>query len=551
MRTRFLIAVPLAMVASLLLSSTALAGVRLTVNTTADDTSFTNNDSVCSLREAVETSNGTPGITDCPSSGTPPENQIVFDPALGTSPVIDLTAFGSLQFGTNDVTITGPATVNGPPNDRVIFSNNITLTLDSLTISNGHENTGTDGGGIKVNLGRLFLNGSSVTGNTETFSGTASGDAQGGGIFSSNAPVTLTDSTVSNNTAVANLTGATAAASANALGGGIEVSGDDLTLENSTVSGNHANASSDALSGGLEGDGGGIRTDGSVLIEHSTISGNTGSANATGGAQPVSQGGGVLVHGSASDGIDVELSTVANNRVEAVGTNTPLVRAGGVGDNLSSTDDNFVSDTIAGNGLDPASSTANVQGLNFWSGGVGTGSRTFDNTIIANPVGSAGTNCSGDVPLSDDAGAPNVDFPSDDASPCFMPATNILTLDPQLGALGISGGTTATMLPAPTSPVIDKGSAADQNDLNEDQRGLTRPVLFSGLSHPFDGSDIGSVEVQQACSGQATPTSTCTGPPSPPPTQPTTPTKKKKCKKHKKGKKASAAKKKKCKKKKK
>jgi hypothetical protein len=95
------------------------------------------------------------------------------------------------------------------------------------------------------------------------------------------------------------------------------------------------------------------------------------------------------------------------------------------------------------------------------------------------------------------------------------------------------------MVPASNSPVIDQGTADAQNDLTEDQRGLTRPVVFSGLIKPFDGADIGAVEVQQACSGftQPTPSTACPQPPGPTPTQPVTPTptpaapKKKKCKK--------------------
>ncbi len=98
--------------------------------------------------------------------------------------------------------------------------------------------------------------------------------------------------------------------------------------------------------------------------------------------------------------------------------------------------------------------------------------------------------------------------------------------------VGNNGGATATMVLAPTSPVIDQGTAADQNDLTHDQRGLTRPAVFSGLTHPFDGSDIGAVEVQLACVGQATPGGACPGPPTPTPTTPSTP-KKKKCKKKK------------------
>jgi CSLREA domain-containing protein len=515
MRTRLLIAGPLAMIASLLLATSAMAGVGLTVTTTADNSAGpSDHNGQCTLREAITASNSGAGTDDCPSSGTPPENQIGFAAALGAHPVITLGAFGDLQVGTNDVTITGPATVMGADNSgfRVITSNGINLTLTSLTISNGSEDTGADGGGIKVIGGRLFLNSSSVTGNTETATTTSgSKQAQGGGIFSNGAPVTLIDSNVSNNQAIASFTGA-GTGNVLALGGGMEVSGDDVTLDNSVVSDNKALASHEGT-GSLEGDGGGIRTDGGVLIEHSTISGNLGSATATGTASIAAQGGGLLVHDGP--GIDLELSTIANNQVKVIGGTSPVIRGGGVEDQVPNADDNFISDTIVGNGLDPASSTASVSGLNFNSVGIGTGSRNFSNTIIANPVGSAGTNCSGDTPYAT-SGAPNDDFPLDVPNACFAAGMAIMNLDPLLGALGSNGGSTPTMVPSAKSPVIDKGIASDQNDLTEDQRGLTRPVAFSGLIHPFDGSDIGAVEVQRACTGQATPSTQCPGPPGPP-----------------------------------
>jgi CSLREA domain-containing protein len=548
MKTRLLIAGSLALIASLIIAGSALAAARYTVTTTADDTGSTNNDTLCTLREAVSASNGTPGITDCPGASAS-ENQIDFSPSLGANPVINLTAFGDLNFGTNDVTINGPATVNGHTNFRVITSNAITLTLNQLTISNGSDNTG-QGGGILMIGGRLFVNNSTISGNSTTKTST-NASAQGGGIQSSG-PVTLTNSTVSNNQVVANCTGCIG--SATSVGGGIHISGDQLTMENSVVSGNQAVASSDGASGGAEGAGGGVRTDGDVLIVRSTISGNLASATGPAGAQPVAQGGGAVFHGSSSNGADVELSTIANNSVKAVGATSPLARAGGIADTFLDTDDSFVSDTIAGNGLDPGSATANVQGLNFYSASTGTGSRTFYNSIIANPVGSTGDNCLVDVLLTDTG--PNLEFPVSVSSPCFDAThTNVLHSDPQLGALGPNGGPTPTMLPAATSPVIDKGSAANQKDINgdpdttHDQRGLVRPVVFSGLTHLLDGSDIGSVEVQATCTGQPTPGGACPsgggggGNPSP------TPPKKKKCKK-KKAKKGAVVAKKKCKKKK-
>jgi hypothetical protein len=214
-----------------------------------------------------------------------------------------------------------------------------------------------------------------------------------------------------------------------------------------------------------------------------------------------------------------------------------------VEDGTNDTDSNYISDTIVGNGLDPTSATGDIEGLNFESNSLGIGSRTFNNTIIANPVGSVGTNCDGDTPYSDDS-APNVEFPGSMTVPCFDAThMNVMHADPLLGALGSNGGLTPTMVPGSTSPVIDQGTADDQSEPTVDQRGLTRPVLFSGLIKPFDGSDIGAVEVQATCAGQATPGGSCpsgggdgggTTTTPPPATAPPPAVTKKKCKKRKK-----------------
>jgi CSLREA domain-containing protein len=544
MRLRLLVAGPLAVLASLFLAASAMASIQLTVTTTADENNVANLQ--CSLREAIGASNTstTVGTADCPTSGSPSGgNHIGFAAALGANPVVNLDiANPNLSVLNNDVTITGPATVNGATNSgfRVITSTGLNLTLTSLTISNGSENVEGLGGGIRQNGGQLVLNNSTVSGNTTALTSTSSVLASGGGIYSTG-KVTLNNSAVTNNHASATLTGGTG--SSLVLGGGVEANSADLTMNNSVVSGNQAIASGDGT--GVEADGGGVRTNGNVLIEHSTISSNLVSATSTGMSSPQVQGGGMLFHGASST-VDVELSTIANNLMKAPpSTNSASQRGGGI-ETFSVPTADYVSDTIAGNGLDPASQTAGILGLNFQSAGAGT--RSFSNTIIANPVGSVGTNCSGSEPYAT-GGDPNLEFPVTGTSPsdCFTPATNILVMDPQLGALGNNGGATPTMVPAPTSPVIDQGTASAQNDLTEDQRSLTRPVVFTGLSHSFDGSDIGAVEVQLACAGQATPSTSCAGPPTPAPTPPSTPKKKKCKKKAKKG--ASSAKKKKCKKK--
>jgi hypothetical protein len=70
-----------------------------------------------------------------------------------------------------------------------------------------------------------------------------------------------------------------------------------------------------------------------------------------------------------------------------------------------------------------------------------------------------------------------------------------LTADPLLGPLQDNGGSTQTMAPSSTSPVIDQGSAFG---LATDQRGLPRPFDFPSTANAADGSDIGAVELQAA-----------------------------------------------------
>jgi len=83
-----------------------------------------------------------------------------------------------------------------------------------------------------------------------------------------------------------------------------------------------------------------------------------------------------------------------------------------------------------------------------------------------------------------------------------------LTAGPMLGPLADNGGPTDTMAPVADSPVIDAG---DSFGLATDQRGDPRPVEFAGIPDAVggDGADIGAVEVQRACEGQAAPSEAC------------------------------------------
>jgi hypothetical protein len=164
-----------------------------------------------------------------------------------------------------------------------VFSINsgVTATIQDMTIRDGFS---ADGGGI-LNGGTLTLSNSTLSGNSSTSPGTASG---GGGIFNNGGTVTISYSTLSGNS------------SPLANGGGIFNAG-TLTISNSTLSGNSAGSES---GGGSEG--GGIYNDfGTGTISFSTISGNSATLF----------GGGIFNLSDSSGAMTVKNSIVGNSVV--------------------------------------------------------------------------------------------------------------------------------------------------------------------------------------------------------------------------------------------
>jgi hypothetical protein len=154
-----------------------------------------------------------------------------------------------------------------------------------------------------------------------------------------------------------------------------------------------------------------------------------------------------------------------------------------------------------------------------------------------------------------------IGVPADHVNPT-VPGSNLLSVDPELGALQDNGGaySTYTMEPAATSPVIDCGSdPANTTDQRGDgfPRVVDQPNRTGSTATGANQADMGAVEVSEnvtitgACTNNAPPSPPSGGGGTPPPVQPTPTHKKKKCKKKKHKRSAESAKKKKCKKKKK
>ncbi|HEY1855219.1 MAG TPA: choice-of-anchor Q domain-containing protein [Solirubrobacterales bacterium] len=361
---------------------------------------------------------------------------------------------------------------------RVIDATNAAaeVTISDLTIRGGHVHTGiAEGGGIFSQAGHLTLLRDTITENTSdaTSPGAAGGIADGGGVtvhLETNAALTVRDSTITGN--VANASGDTGKPGGIAEGGGLYVrfSG-AVEVSGSTISGNQALTR-----------GGGIATGGGVFFSDNSqpgsLSTSTLSGNLAESGSDASGGGGFIITGGPYP--------FALDRVTATGNSSVSGNGMGEGGGLSLGGSangavRMIASTLAGNAANNG-------------GNLGAGSElSIGDTVISTGSGNAGKeNCEGA------AGITSLGFNLDSLDECdFHAAGDRVNLDPKLGPLADNGGPTATMLPAASSPLVNAGASFG---LSADQRGLTRPIEYPGVSNSTapgaDGSDIGAVELQ-------------------------------------------------------
>jgi hypothetical protein len=177
-----------------------------------------------------------------------------------------------------------------------------TLTLNALTLQGGNTigSPGPpggpgDGGGI-FSSGRLTVTHSTLSDNTAAggVGGSIGGPGDGGGIFSSGT-LTVTHSTVSGNTAAGGQTNGTGFGGSGS-GGGIFSSG-TLTVTNSILSGNTATGTSANQLGG-DGSGGGIFSSSSLTVTNSILSDNKATGVGAAVVSGHSSGGGIFSSGT-------------------------------------------------------------------------------------------------------------------------------------------------------------------------------------------------------------------------------------------------------------
>jgi uncharacterized delta-60 repeat protein/CSLREA domain-containing protein len=408
-----------------------LVPATFTVNTLGD--TVDDNPAVTSLREAITAANSQAG-----------DDIINF----GVTGTINLT--GALPDLASNIQIHGPGAASltvrrDTGGDYRIFTiaGGTIVGIDGLTISNGFEPSGY-GGGIYNNGGTLTVSNSTLSGNSAS---NVNQYTAGGGIYNNGGLLTVSNSTLSGN-------------SAN-YGGGIGNSG-SMTISNSSLSGNIAklviyNVFYHTSGGGIYnvgtltvGDcilsgnssylGGGISNDGGTLtVSNTTLAGNSTRVVADEGYSESQGGAGIYNHGGT---LTVSNSTLSGN--SAYGDRS--TEGGGIL-NIAGTL-TVTNSTLAGNSATNGNDIA------------GSGTMVIRNSIVAS---------GGDI----------------DAS---FTGSNNLFGSVDLGPLQNNGG------PTPTQALLD-GRAIDagNNDLvpagvTTDQRGL--PRFFSGTV------DIGAFESQ-------------------------------------------------------
>ncbi|HYC60708.1 MAG TPA: Calx-beta domain-containing protein [Thermoanaerobaculia bacterium] len=389
--------------------------------------------------------------------------------ALAGADTINFAVTGTITLTSGQLAITGPVTIDGPGSASLTIDGN-----DNSRIFNVDD--------ANAALQNVAIEGLTLTG----------GNAHEGGAIRSRENLTLTDCIVHDNAAN--------------LGGGIEHATGSIALTNVVVSENsavsfggisvhEATAANATFSnvrvidntasffiGGL-----GVQMLGTVLIEDSTISGNT---SPRGGGLSLSyadQTSPAMIRGTTVSGNIATTSDTGG--VFATGTSLTLENTTISGNSAAEHGGGlyFYGATITLRNSTLTGNSAGIAGGNVLHNGGAT--LVVENSIVANGVAPAGP----DIHFLHAGNSVTANYSLIETPPVALTgANNITGVDPQLGTLQNNGGSTLTHMPASTSPVINAGNPSFAGPPSTDQRGSTR-VANTII-------DMGSVEVQNILS---------------------------------------------------
>jgi len=421
----------------------------------------------------------------------------------GSNDTIDFSFFTSattISFnvlpasGTSALALTKPAKFSAPLDG----SGNPLVTLSRSTVS------GTPAFRLISTTADLSIDGLAISG--------GSAPDKGGGVFADlYANVTISNSIVSGNSAATS-------------GGGVAVDCGNLNVISSRISGNTATKSGGGIYGADDHYHSGSTTcQGTVALDHSTLSGNTASTGSGGGAYlfkgyltanrstidsnmaTAGQGGGIWVFASMA----LTQSTLSNNAAQTYGgaafaglkvktfgssiINNSAGHGGGVHAKYTGGNNSTFAGNVASSGgaidatnvfLDFSTITGNTAGqgagVNL-SGGIPTSNSQFVSTII-----------SGNLVGEDLRGNPSVSAINGDhniiGTDTLPVPPDTLSCDAKLGPLANNGGPTLTIALGTGSCAIDAGPTTPS--VTFDQRGPPFSRKFGAAA------DIGAIEVQ-------------------------------------------------------
>ena len=495
----------------------AARAATLSVSTTDD---IVGADGKCSLREAISNVNThsatVAGAGEC-AAGNAINDTIVLPAGTYVLGILgageDNNASGDLDIRA-DVNIEGAGSgqtiVDGNGTDRVfdVPVNGLTITLQDLTVANGHLpghrtsataiDRAADGGGMFMQNGTLgllrvaFSANQSGIGSPTNDSENSGGD--GGAIFATSSTLNILDSTFAGNrTGVGQIVGNIDGYGGN--GGAIFLLGGTLLIQGSKFSENKTADGTSQFSNA--GSGGAIATQtGSVTIEDSAFDGN---AAGSGVVSPLGFAG-ALYLASINDSSSITRSSITRNSANIAGgilisgglhisnttisDNAATTRAGGV--YLDSVVVQFDFVTVTENTA-PAASGIYVLNTYYQSQNT-TAQANLRNTIASHNPG-ANACATGDAHSFFSSQGHNVvgnGCPSGGVG-------DIASTAPHLTALSANGGVGLSRMPDPTSPATDAGSCA-ASGIDVDQRGHARPADLPRVANVADGCDIGAVE---------------------------------------------------------
>ena len=415
---------------------------------------------------------------------------------------IDFGITGTITLFTGQLVVDKSVTINGPGAANLAVDGNgasrvfyigsgRTVTIDSLTIINGNAGSGDTGGGIYNDQATLTVTNCTLSGNSAGYRG---GGIFNGGEFGS-ATLTISHSTLSGNSST----------SGAGYGGGIFNAGGfgsaTLTITNSTLSGNSARS------------GGGIYNNGAaqgsapLTITNSTLSGNSASG----------WGGGGIYNDQAT--LTITNSTLSGNSTQSYGGG--IINAGDYSSATLTISNSTLSGNSAGVGggiynnvasqgsatLTMTNSTLSGNSANSYAGGIYNGGvfGHVDSTRlrIGSTVLKAGTSGANIENAYGTVTSLGYNLSNDFGSDVLTATGDQVNTDPLLGQLQYNGGSTSTHKLLSGSPAIDAGGPNFTPPPDYDQRG-------PGFARVVNGRiDIGAFEVR-ATSVRPRPGSTIT-----------------------------------------